>query len=374
MTGSVRIAEDVLTPASADDRLPALDVIRGIALAFMILVHFHQLLRAEGSGGVHELVGWGVWVLVEQKAWGVFAILFGVGLALLARRLEARGDRVALTLVRRLVALLAVGLLVRHTIHFSILEIYAWWGLALVAIRRWSTRALLAAAVASAMARPVVVAGWGVLAGWAGASSASPATSPAFEWLLPDTNLALMIVGLLAVRLGVVDEPLRHRRLVLAWMLGGAAAWAVSWLVLYHVPARLPIQATYWAARTVAGLVQDQWLAFTYAGGLLLLLAARPHLVTRLAAFGTAGRMAFTNYVLQATLMWHLSARLGVKLRELEYVAAWVVLFASIVAASHAWMAHFRYGPLEWLWRMATYARPEPLRRPRAVSRPAVIA
>jgi uncharacterized protein len=34
-----------------------------------------------------------------------------------------------------------------------------------------------------------------------------------------------------------------------------------------------------------------------------------------------------------------------------------------IVLFSNVWLARFRYGPLEWLWRMATYAKREPLRR-----------
>ena len=69
-------------PVEADERLHALDVLRGLALIFMVLVHFHQLMRLE-SRGWQGLIGWAVWVGVEEKAWGTFALLFGAGFALL---------------------------------------------------------------------------------------------------------------------------------------------------------------------------------------------------------------------------------------------------------------------------------------------------
>lgn len=43
----------------------------------------------------------------------------------------------------------------------------------------------------------------------------------------------------------------------------------------------------------------------------------------------------------------------------LVMLAVWIVLL--IVAP--VWLARFRYGPLEWLWRRLTYGRAEPIRR-----------
>src|SRR5215213_1169078 len=91
---------DRAVPAGPNERLHALDVLRGLALVFMILVHFHQFMRLE-SKGWQGLIGWGIWVGVEEKAWGTFALLFGAGLALLLRRLEARGASAVPILVRR---------------------------------------------------------------------------------------------------------------------------------------------------------------------------------------------------------------------------------------------------------------------------------
>ena len=40
-----------------------------------------------------------------------------------------------------------------------------------------------------------------------------------------------------------------------------------------------------------------------------------------------------------------------------------VAVFALQVVASRWWLARFRYGPMEWLWRAATYLRLPPMRR-----------
>src|SRR4051794_30550459 len=96
------------TPVEGAERLHALDVLRGLALFAMILVHFHQKMRLDVSG-IEDLIGWGVWVLVEGKAWATFAFLFGAGFAILLRRLDARGSAIGPIYLRRLAMLAVFG-------------------------------------------------------------------------------------------------------------------------------------------------------------------------------------------------------------------------------------------------------------------------
>jgi len=383
-----------LAPLDSDERLHALDILRGLALFGMILVHFHQKMRIEVTG-IEDLIGWGVWVLVEQKAWGTFAFLFGVGFAVLLRRLEARGALILPIYLRRLATLAVFGLIAEVGFGFQILLEYACWGLALLVIRRWSTRALLIAAALSACGRPVAAELSSLHAWWAGVTL-PPAGSSSYQqvveaaarysnyanvvsarwafflgslphtWrdVLPDVNLALFILGLLAVRYRVLDEPKRHLWLIVRWMALGAFAWATGWLVL----SRLPSTGIPGAGEPLAygfGIVQDQWLCLTYIGAVVLLLAYRPAWTQRLALFGRAGRMALTNYMLQAMVLDVLASRygFGLKLRPYVYVVAAALLFAIEAAFSSIWLKHYRFGPLEWLWRTVTYARRQPLRR-----------
>jgi uncharacterized protein len=387
----------VVRPAESDDRLHALDVLRGVALFGMILVHFHQKMRLEATG-LEDLVGWAIWALVEQKAWATFAFLFGAGFAILLRRLERRGAPVVAVYLRRLAMLAVFGIISDVAFGFHILFAYACWGVALLVVRRWSTRALLLAAALSACARPVAAEAAAIHAWWASAAPPLLATAPLSQavdaaarqgsylallsarwalfvggfppsWrdLLPDVNLALFILGLLAVRHGILDDPKRHVKLIAGWMAFGAAAWACAWVVLPHLPT-VPIPGAAWPLEYGLGLVQDQWLCFAYIGAVVLLLAFRPAWTARLAVFGLAGRMALTNYMVQAAVLDALSSGYGahLKLRPYLYPVAAVVLFGAQAAFSRAWLARYRFGPLEWLWRTATYARLQPLRRKHA--------
>jgi uncharacterized protein len=398
-------AVGVTAPAPASERIALLDILRGLALFGMILVHFHQDMRLPATG-LEDLVGWGVYVLVEQKAWGTFAFLFGVGFAVLLRRLDARGIVVAPIYLRRLAALAVFGIVAEVGFGFHILFDYAFWGVALLLIRRWSTRALLATAAVAACLMWVAIEGMALYAWWTGTGPAglgfgvrpvdvraqqSYAIVLAMRWdlfvrglptnwreFMPDMNLALFILGLLALRHGVLEEPKRHVRLIVGWMVFGAGSWAASWLVTWLVEPRMPkFPVPYMGVPLFQafGLVQDQWLCLTYVGAVTLLLAYRQQWIARLAIFGQAGRMALTNYMLQVMVLDVLASvyGFGLKLRPYVYVVAAVALFSIEAAFSRVWLARYRFGPLEWLWRSVTYMRWQPLRR-EAPGSPAVPA
>ena len=180
--------------------------------------------------------------------------------------------------------------------------------------------------------------------------------------LLPDANLVLFLLGLLAVRHRVIDQPKRHVRLITGWMVFGALAWAAWWLVLRHLAER-PVPGAASLASGL-GLIREQWLCFTYIGAVVLLLAYRPKWTERLALFGQAGRLALTNYLLQVAIVDLLASgyELGLRLRPPAYVLGAGLMFGVQALASRMWLTHFRMGPLEWIWRVVTYWRPEPIR------------
>ena len=77
------------------------------------------------------------------------------------------------------------------------------------------------------------------------------------------------------------------------------------------------------------------------------------------------GRMALTNYLTQTVLgvliLTHLLADAAIgRSGVLVFILA---VWALQLGWSAAWLNQFRFGPLEWLWRVATYRRGQPLRR-----------
>src|ERR1700694_2275638 len=104
-----------LTPA---DRLAALDILRGLALFGVMAINivfefrvsiFEQLLpwNKIASPLDHAVVAF-LDEFIWLKAFALFSLLFGVGLAIQFDRLA--GKRRAVLLVRRLVVLLGIGL------------------------------------------------------------------------------------------------------------------------------------------------------------------------------------------------------------------------------------------------------------------------
>ena len=100
-----------------------------------------------------------------------------------------------------------------------------------------------------------------------------------------------------------------------------------------------------------------------YIGVLVLLWHGRARAI--LAPLALAGRMALTNYIGQSVIGTLFFYGYGFSHwgmgRALQLVFV-LVVFALQVLFSRWWLAHFRYGPLEWLWRWATYGQ-RPLMR-----------
>ena len=88
-----------------------------------------------------------------------------------------------------------------------------------------------------------------------------------------------------------------------------------------------------------------------------------PALRNRLAA---VGQTALSNYILHSLIYGLAFYGYGFNLfgKLQRYQLYYVVLAAWVVSLiwSPIWLAHFRYGPLEWCWRSLTYWKRQPMR------------
>lgn len=83
-------------------------------------------------------------------------------------------------------------------------------------------------------------------------------------------------------------------------------------------------------------------------------------------ALAATGRLALTNYIGQTVFSISLFYGLGFGLfgslerwqLALVCMGVWVVQ----IGFSVLWLKHYRYGPLEWLWRSLIFGRPQPMR------------
>ena len=121
-----------------------------------------------------------------------------------------------------------------------------------------------------------------------------------------------------------------------------------------------------WVAEQSLFAIAVPAMALGYASGFALLWQLGWSRM--LHAFAPAGRMALTTYVSQTligiSLFYGIGLGLGDRPSFAEMTIMAVAIFAAQCVASRIWLRSFRFGPLEWLWRRATYGTPvEMLRR-----------
>jgi uncharacterized protein len=107
-------------------------------------------------------------------------------------------------------------------------------------------------------------------------------------------------------------------------------------------------------------------LAMAYVG--LFMLAFKTNAGNKfLLLLAPAGKMAFSNYIMQSLIGNYVffTAGLGYmfKVGPLAYTIFGVLVFILQVIFSTLWLKYFNYGPVEWLWRSATYGKWQPIRK-----------
>ncbi|NYI96480.1 hypothetical protein HNR12_002757 [Streptomonospora nanhaiensis] len=143
--------------APARPRIAALDILRGFALCGILPANI-QLIAGGNTAVARPLLG-------DAHVWlglPVFSLLFGIGFALLDSAAE-RARRPRLVLLRRMLALLAFGLLHRLLWPGDILTVYAVVGLVVLLPASWLPRWALAALAAVLVPGALVVGGGGPL-------------------------------------------------------------------------------------------------------------------------------------------------------------------------------------------------------------------
>ncbi|MBI4617919.1 MAG: DUF418 domain-containing protein [Planctomycetes bacterium] len=176
----------------------------------------------------------------------------------------------------------------------------------------------------------------------------------------------LMLLGMALLQLGIITGA-RSTRFYAGMTLAGYLVGLPLAVLGGHMR-----QAHGW--NWVDLVLRDNY--FNYYGSLfvamghmgVVMLVCRNKGLSRLTRpFGNVGQTAFSCYILQTVLAttvfysWGFAqfGRLDRAQMAGVVVGIWVV---EIVLAS-LWLARFRFGPLEWIWRSLTYGKIQPLRR-----------
>lgn len=451
------------SPVAEQERIAVLDCLRGLAILAIGVVNvaffafpsahlvsiwdFRHVSFSEGA--VRSAVGF----FVELEPLAIFAILFGMGLALQNRRARQTNRPFIVPALRRLAALFILGL--AHGVllwHGDILAPYAISGFVALWFRNFSRRTLLIL-VTILLVVPLLLQGCSVMrdpqADLRGnildkfrelvearrqeladrrsehpsiSSAPSPASSPAGAestegdaesekalenvlrlidfmadeeriyqsgtmgemmrhrnimvflvkpFVVAPTNiawraLAMVLLGIYIVQCGWFDGTDRYggvyRRLVVVGFILGVS------LHLVRPVCRIVDPYTAWRTGVMFGAAYlgSLFMSLAYMG-LVALLCQQPHWCHRLKPLAAVGRTSLTNYLAQSFLFGLVFYAYGlgwfgrVSLLTAELIA--LPILALQVMISSLWLRRFRYGPVEWLWRVLTYWRVLPMRR-----------
>lgn len=353
--------------------------------------------------GINLAIWWTSHVLADGKFMAIFSMLFGAGIVLSCSRAERRDGRPAKLHYRRTFGLLIFGLLHAYLLWSG--DILVWYSLsATVAYLFWRARpgwllfwsllllsmgaglfALLQGSVAHWPAESIqeARAHWNPTAdqiaqrlaayrgGWLdqmperALSSATMHTLFYGFWGLWRT-LGLMLLGMALFKWGVLSAE-RSARFYGAVVVIGLAAglpivayggwqhfahgWALDYSMfggtLYNYGASLLVAAAYLSA--------------------VMLIVRTGRLECLQRRLAPVGRTAFSGYILQTlvctTLFFGHGFGMYGRLERWQQVLVVVGTWVAILVLANLWLARFRMGPLEWLWRAMTYGRLPAMRR-----------
>lgn len=411
-------------PIDGSERLEILDILRGFALMGVFFSNVHVwfsgrifLPKSQQDQIMADPVNAGIEAMERYLSGGkfvtIFSFLFGVGLAVQFDRAEKRSSSAVHFYLRRGSIMLLLGAAHLFLVWFGdILHLYALAGFVVLLFLRRKPSTILVWGLGLTLFS-------GACAKWLGtlipplffspeelalrALQQSPTMNQTDAWMLAQFKgnswaaivhanalgywvrfvnwgalgflgevVGRVLLGYYAGRIGLFRDLRAHRRSFVV-LLGVGLFLGVFAELLRQV---LEKNNGHSVANGVGSLLPGfmRILSHLHTTGLaafyiatLSLLVIRPWWQEKLHVFAPAGRMAITNYLSQSMIA--IGIFYGVGLGHIGTVTAWTTFWMPLgilalqMVISQVWLRHFRFGPIEWVWRSLTYGRKQPMRR-----------
>lgn len=401
------------------------------AFAMPFSAYMNPLLL--GGTEPHNLGTWFfTHIFFDQKFLSIFAMMFGAGILLMSARAEAKGANPAPIWYRRQLCLVVIGCIHAYLLWMGdILFAYAMIGMLVYLFRKRGPKTLII--IACVLLPVTLVLNYGTsfymeqLRAQAGvAAELQAAGEPLAEeqdraveqWQEMRVTVAptaedtqkdlethrgsyadivsyrapvvgmmqvfgliffgiwriggLMLIGMALMKLGVLTGERTvsfYRRLMItAYAIGLPLVLFSSFNAWQHEFDGLYMMR----AGNIPNYFGSIAMALGHVG--LVILAAKSGWMKRLMArFAAVGRMALTNYLMHSVILTTVFYGYGLglygripRLWQMVFVVAVLVLQLWI---SPWWLRHYRFGPVEWLWRSLSYWQRQPMRVAEQVSR-----
>lgn len=373
-------------------RMELVDALRGFALMGLFLVHMVEFFElhwySPKPSAVFDTVMW----MFGAKAYAMFAMLFGLSFFIIMNNQAARGVDFRARFTWRLLLLFTFGYL--HSLFYNgdILQVLAISGLILFFACSLSNKYILLLAAffllqipaityfIFLMFNPELAAGipvhWEIMGRvfevFANGSFFEVLKTNALQshlgkWMFFIESgrlwniLGLVLLGMWLGRIHFFSDVKRHTRLAVI----GITSFLCLALLMYF--------ARIYFSQNPVGSPLSQWLlkqivssymntALMMAGVLFFVVSYQVNLLQRLLKMLVpCGRMTLTLYVAQGVIGVPLFFNYGLgwynTMDHASSLILGITFWAGQVVFARWWFRSFQYGPLEWLWRAATYTR-----------------
>lgn len=407
INNNVANSSNILGPTTENQRYIILDSLRGFALFTIILANFPEFSlwtflsseaqQAMPSACIDRGVRFLQYFLIDGKGYTLFSLLFGCGFSIILEHAYQRGGNGERLFYRRMSILMVIALC--HLLLIwsgDILCLYALLGMILPLFHNLSNKKLLWTA-GILLVIPVLLDAFQQITGisfskplydawWSKANSLGINEDNFATWLRDADNYGDVFAFLMQGAIERMWEFVNGHRFfkvlglfILGYAIGRNKLYArlkefrpqLVAIMKASAIVGIPFSLVYaWdsvnghpygiAIHSALYFVSVVTMAFFYLSMMCLYSINHENSVA-LRFFAKPGRMALTNYISQSIfgilIFYGIGFGLGLRmgLYEIELTAMGIFLFQT--AFSAAWLHWFKYGPLEWIWRMLTYGR-----------------
>jgi uncharacterized protein len=411
-----------LAPVSSNERETFMDVLRGFAILGIFIANLNGFSWYSDdlkNSSVYLLPGWDQkmnflhHLFIEGKFYSIFSLLFGWGIALQFKRADVKGINALPTVKRRLFFMLILGACHLLLWPGDIVFFYALLGFVLLPLRKLSTKTMLLTGSILILSPIIIYAAkshwqWlnaptsllyqtgGMLdekllkADLSSEKAIAEYLKQASWWEVFKGNISgffyrygyLFFVSRIPKVLGVfllgyalgrsefyknIEQYLKTVYIIIAagLIIGLPANYYLAYYMSNHMDDywQLKINGLYQTIAYALGVVP---LALAYTG--IFMLAFRSKAGKKwLSVLSPVGKMAFSNYILQSIIGTIVFVGPGLsyiqQVGPVYFTIFGILVFIAQIILSHCWLHYFNYGPLEWLWRSATYKKWQPMRK-----------
>lgn len=400
-------------PAIPSERMLSIDLLRGIAVLGILIMNIQSFSMISAAymnpaawgdlAGIHKWVWIFSHVFASDKFMSLFSMLFGAGVILFAAKAAEKGRRPGPLHFRRMFWLLVFGILHAYLIWYGdILTAYALCGMLVFVFRRKSVRSLLiASAIFFVIPEIFTLFAGSTIQFWPAEAIdqnmeswqpglATVETEMAvmrnswlsqmevrvpmsvfmqtfvFVWLVFWRVMSMMLLGMALFKAGILAASKSKSFYLRMAVIGVSTGVALSgWGVYENFRAGWTLEFS----RFFGSMFNYFGSVLTATGyiGIVMLIAKADILKGFKRVFSAVGKMAFTNYILMSLLGMFIFYGNGLALYgrverapQMLFVAGiWILL----LIISPLWLRHYRFGPLEWLWRVLTYMKYQPMKK-----------